>query len=77
MKVVYGMTEGVKGNLEMTARHYQSSKRVKIHSIKELRQSTEDGSTLEVFFDLSGSGLSYKTAQNLAMFPENTDEDVQ
>lgn len=31
---------------------------------------------MEVIFDLSNK-LKYKTAQNLAIFPQNTDEDVQ
>ena len=53
------------------------SKRVKIKSIKELRQKTDEGSTLEVIFDLKSSGLTYKTAQNLAMFPENSKNDVE
>jgi hypothetical protein len=52
------------------------SKSVPITSIKELRQNTEEGSTLEVIFNIKDSGLSYKTAQNLAMFPENTNSDV-
>ena len=37
----------------------------------------ERGSTLEVTFDLDGTGLTYKTATNLAIFPENTQEDVE
>lgn len=37
----------------------------------------ERGSTLEVTFDLEGTGLTYKTATNLAIFPENTQEDVE
>jgi sulfite reductase alpha subunit-like flavoprotein len=36
----------------------------------------ERGSTLEVTFDLQGTGLTYKTATNLAIFPENTEEDI-
>ena len=62
---------------EMTVRHIMASKRLEITEIKELRQSTQDGSTLEVTFDLKNSGLSYSTAQNLAMFPENSDENVE
>jgi NADPH-ferrihemoprotein reductase len=37
----------------------------------------ERGSTLEATFDLEGTGLTYKTATNLAIFPENTQDDVQ
>lgn len=35
------------------------------------------GSTLEVTYDLKDTGLSYKTATNLAVFPENTPADVK
>lgn len=56
------------------------SKRVRISSMTELRQKTDEGSTLEVFFDLKDEQgqqlLNYKTAQNMAMFPENTDVDT-
>jgi sulfite reductase alpha subunit-like flavoprotein len=37
----------------------------------------ERGSTLEASFDLEGTGLTYKTATNLAIFPENTQDDVE
>ena len=61
----------------MAARQHMISKRVRISSITQLRQNTELGSTLEVFFDLNDNNgnqlISYKTAQNMAMFPENTD----
>ena len=74
-----GLTDSSKPEVsyEMSARHHILSKRVKIESITELRQEPESGSTLEVTFDIADSGLTYKTAQNLAMFPENTDSDVQ
>jgi len=36
----------------------------------------ELGSTLEVSYDIKEAGLSYKTATNLAVFPENTEDDV-
>jgi sulfite reductase alpha subunit-like flavoprotein len=29
-----------------------------------------------VTYDLRGTGLTYKTAHNLAFFPENSDEDI-
>lgn len=32
---------------------------------------------MEVVYDLKGSGLTYKTATNLAVFPKNSDEDVE
>lgn len=57
------------------------SQRLQITKIEELRKSTEDGSTLLVTFNLKDKDgqqiLTYKTAQNLAMFPENADKDVE
>lgn len=65
----------------MAAKQYSLSKRLKINSIKELRQNTDEGSTLEIIFDLKNENgdklINYKTAQNLAMFPENTLEDTE
>jgi NADPH-ferrihemoprotein reductase len=42
-----------------------------------LRQNTDEGSTLEVSFDLRKAGLTYKTATNLAIFPKNSNKDVE
>ena len=36
-----------------------------------------DGSTLEIVFNLANTGLKYKTAGNLAIYPENSDSLVQ
>lgn len=41
-----------------------------------MRQQTDQGSTIEVMFDLRGSGITYKTAGNLAIYAENSLEDV-
>lgn len=57
-------------------RQYISGKDIKIDSMRELRQTDKYGSCLEVIYDLEGSGLEYKTAANLAVFPENNPEDV-
>lgn len=42
----------------------------------QLRQNLEEGSTLEITYDLKDSGVSYKTATNFAIFPENRQEDI-
>ncbi|MFS8160150.1 MAG: hypothetical protein ACMG6E_08055 [Candidatus Roizmanbacteria bacterium] len=39
--------------------------------MKQLRQNTDEGSTLEISYDLRKLGLTYKTATNLAIFPKN------
>lgn len=37
----------------------------------------DEGSTIEVTYDLKGAGVTYKTATNLAIFPENSIEEVE
>lgn len=41
-----------------------------------MRQKTDQGSTLEIIFDLKGTGLKYNTAANLAIYPRNREIDV-
>ena len=57
-------------------RQYVSGKDVKIESMRELKQTRKYGSCLEVIYDLEGTDLEYHTAANLAVFPENNQEDV-
>lgn len=46
--------------------------------MRQLRQEcVNGGSTLEVIFDLRGSGMTYKTAANSAIYATNKPEDVQ
>jgi len=62
----------------MNMRNYLSSKPLKIKSIRQLRQKcVNGGSTIEVVYDLRGTGLTYKTASNSAIFAHNKIEDVQ
>lgn len=77
LKLIFDGTESLAENYDMASRQHMGSKRMKVSSNKELRQKTDEGSTLEVIFDLKGSGQTYKTAQNLALFPENTKDDVE
>lgn len=69
LKLEYGQTKSDGESYDMASRQHISSKIAKIEQVTELRQSTSEGSTLEVIFDLSGTTLTYKTAQNLALFP--------
>lgn len=63
---------------DMNMRNYLSSKPLAVKEIRELRQqTTEGGSTLEVIFDLKGTGLTYTTAANSAIYATNTAEDVE
>ena len=63
---------------DMNMRNYLASKPLKIKSIRQLRQKCADGgSTIEIVYDLRGSGLTYKTAANSAIYAQNKPEDVE
>lgn len=63
---------------DMNMRHFQSSKPLRVKSIRQLRQKCVDGgSTLEVIYDLSGTGLTYITAANSAIYAVNRASDVE
>lgn len=61
----------------MAIRQYIGGKDVTLKSMQQLRQNTDNGSTLEAVFELKNTGLSYKTANNFALFPTNTSSDVR
>jgi NADPH-ferrihemoprotein reductase len=67
--------------LEMASKQYLTGRDLEVSKFVELRQNPQDadfpGSTLEVTFNLRGTGLTYKTATNLAIFPENSEDDVK
>lgn len=55
---------------DMNMRNYTSSVDLPIVDMRELRQQTSFGaSTLEVVFDIEGTGLTYETAANFAIYP--------
>jgi len=62
---------------EFQMKQYLSASSVNVTLIRELRQKTDDGSTLHIEFDSGSAGLSYNTAENLVLFPENTPESVE
>eukprot|EP00347_Sterkiella_histriomuscorum_P023964 403332775 len=62
---------------EMASKQYIIAKEIQIKQIIQLRQNLDEGSTLEVTYDLKDTGLTYKTAENLAIFPKNLEEDVR
>lgn len=69
--------EETKNHYDMNMRNYMTSTDLPVKSIKQLRQNTEQGSTLEVVFDLQNTGLKYNTAANLAIYPRNREADVE
>lgn len=64
-------TKTTSPTFDMNMRNYLNSKEIPIKKITQLRQKTDMGSTLEVVFDLKDTGLTYKTAANLAIYPVN------
>ena len=63
---------------DLNMRNYTTSTPLPIKSMRELRQQcVGGGSTLEVVFDLRGSGLTYKTAANSAIYATNKTADVE
>jgi NADPH-ferrihemoprotein reductase len=56
---------------DFQVKQYLSSSSANLTSIRELRQKTDDGSTIHVEIDCASAGLSYQTAQNLGIYPEN------
>jgi len=62
---------------EFQMKQYLLSASANITLIRELRQRTDDGSTVHIEIDNGSVGVSYRTADNLAMFPENDLETVE
>ncbi|CAH0475040.1 unnamed protein product [Peronospora belbahrii] len=57
--------------MKASTKHFFTAKCAKVVVNRELRQSTEGGSTVHVELDLRGTGTTYQTADNLAVLPEN------
>ena len=51
-----------------------NSIKLKIKNIEELRPNNINGSTLKISFDLTGTKINYKPAQNILIFPKNKEE---
>ena len=64
-------------NYSQNIQHHLESKKVKIKNIEELRQNNINGSTLRVILDLSGTDLKYKPAENILIYPKNSEESVK
>jgi sulfite reductase alpha subunit-like flavoprotein len=61
---------------DFQTKHFIESVEAKIIEVKEVRQNNADGSTLNFVINLEGTGIEYKTAQNLAVFVKNSSDDV-
>jgi NADPH-ferrihemoprotein reductase len=69
--------------IQNSTKHFFNSKFIPLAVKKELRNQSfvspngeEVGSTLHLEFDLKGSGITYHTADNLVILPENSTESV-
>ena len=63
-------------NYNQKIQSHLNSKKLKILNIQEMRQNNINGSTLKVTFDLTGTNISYKPAENVLIFPKNKQEIV-
>ena len=63
-------------NYNKNVQNRLNTKKVKIINIEELRQNNINGSTLKVVFDLTGSDLKYKPAENILVYPQNIEEAI-
>ena len=63
-------------NYNKNVQNCLNSKKVKILNIEEKRPNNINGSTLKVTFDLSGTGIKYKPADNVLIYPKNKKEIV-
>lgn len=64
-------------DIPSTAKHFWRAHRAKVTVNRELRQPADGGSTRHVELDLSESGgLTYRTADNLAVLPLNEESTV-
>ncbi|KAG7399021.1 hypothetical protein PHYBOEH_009912 [Phytophthora boehmeriae] len=57
--------------MKASTKHFFTAKSAKVVVNRELRPSTEGGSTVHVELDLRDTGVTYQTADNLAVLPEN------
>jgi len=63
-------------NYNKNVQNRLNTKKVKILNIEELRPNNINGSTLRVIFDLTGTDIKYKPAENILVYPKNNDEAI-
>ncbi|CAD8149685.1 unnamed protein product [Paramecium octaurelia] len=62
-------------NLDYQAQKYKSSITFTINEIKELKKKPTLGNST-LFIDLIADNINYKTASNIAIYPQNSDQDI-
>ena len=61
-------------NYSQNIQEHLNAKKVKIINIEELRPNNINGSTLKVTFDITGTDIKYKPADNVLIYPKNKQE---
>ena len=65
-----------KNNYKQNIQNYLNTNKLKIINIEEMRQNNINGSTLKVTFDLIGTDIKYKVADNVLIYPKNNEDIV-
>jgi NADPH-ferrihemoprotein reductase len=60
-----------------STKHFFSSPDATVTTIREMRDEADGGNTVHMEFDIAGTGVSYQTADNLAVIPNNTNVAVE
>lgn len=63
--------------IQNSTKFFFSAPSVRLTTCAELRSDAASGSTVHIEVDIKGTGLSYQTADNLAVLHENTSEVVE
>ena len=63
-------------NYKQGVQNYLNTKKLKILNIEEMRPNNINGSTLKVTFDLTGTSIKYKPADNVLIYPKNKQDYV-
>ncbi|TMW57126.1 hypothetical protein Poli38472_003051 [Pythium oligandrum] len=74
---VGGVAPSSNVRMKTSTKHFFTAASAKVVVNREIRPSTEKGSTIHVEFDLKDTGVEYLTADNLAILPENLPENVE
>jgi NADPH-ferrihemoprotein reductase len=72
----YRSSEEAPHNAHNSTKHFFTATRVKVVENRELRTTLDGGSTRHMEVDIHNSDVTYNTADNLAVLPENDDVTV-
>lgn len=61
---------------EYSIRNFLNSKLCSVNTINEMRQSSKNGSTLKINYQINDTELSYQHGDNIGVYPSNNESDV-